>query len=744
MNKLYAQVIVDISNQDVDRVFTYAVPESSSVLPGMRVLVPFGRQKNVEGIVLSLCHETDVPQAALKPIAAVPEKEPILTEEQLALVLWVKKKYHATFADAVKLFIPVGLRAGRVRAQYISMLRLNFPAENIEEVLKKLRSGTKAYRIVSALFEYGDMERAQVAHLVGECGSVIKKLANDGLITLYRVERQRSPYLDIVPERAQWHALNDRQQQVLDTLLKGRDHFSVSLLHGVTGSGKTEVYMRAIKSVVEAGKTAVVLVPEISLTPQMVLNFRKKLGDGIAILHSALGVGERFDEWRRILKGEARIVIGARSAVFAPCRHVGIIIVDEEHEGSYISETHPRYDAVEVAIKRGEYNNCPVVLGSATPSVTRYYRAMQGQYSLLEMPERANGKKMPPVEVVDMAEEFSKGNRSIFSQRLFGLMQKTLAEDKQVMLFLNRRGYSSFVMCRACGETISCENCDVSLTYHFAVNKLRCHYCGYEIPLPETCPFCGSKFIKQFGAGTQKVEDEFVKLFPQTSVVRMDVDTTRGKDAHYHLLKKLADGSAQALIGTQMIAKGHDFPNVTLVGVIAADGMLRLPDYRSRERTFSLLTQVAGRAGRAESAGQVVVQTYSPRHFAIECAARHDYKAFYQKEIQQRRAMWYPPFARVIRVLYSSENAESAYEGSVTAFDRIRPILQEAAGEVLYQERSAAPINRLREMYRQQILIKLKESACCDEIVDKIFAALEGIAGRELYCDIQVNPVNLF
>ena len=418
--------------------------------------------------------------------------------------------------------------------------------------------------------------------------------------------------------------------------------------------------------------------------------------------------------------------------------------MDEEHEGSYISETHPRYDAVEVAIKRGEYNSCPVILGSATPSVVRYYKAVQGQYGLFEMPERVNGKGLPPVEIIDMAEEFSKGNRSIFSGRLYELMQETLAEHKQIMLFLNRRGYSSFVMCRACGETITCQNCDVSLTYHYHINKLRCHYCGYELPLPQICPVCGSKFIKQFGAGTQKVEEEFLKLFPQSSVVRMDVDTTRGKDAHYHLLKKLADGSAQALIGTQMIAKGHDFPNVTLVGVIAADGMLRLPDYRSRERTFSLLTQVAGRAGRGESRGRVVVQTYSPRHFVIECAARHDYKAFYAREIEQRRAMWYPPFARVVRVLYSSADAESAYEGSVKAFERVRQILEKFPDEVLYQERTAAPINRLRELYRYQIMVKLKEGIHCNEIVDQIFAALEGIAGKELYCDIQENPVNLF
>ena len=745
MSKLYAQVIVDISNQDIDRLFTYSVPENiSELIPGMRVLVPFGRQKNIEGLVLQLSRETELPQASLKPITAVLQNMPVLTREQLQIALWIKKEYHASYAEAVRLFLPAGLRAGRVRTQYTTMLRLKLTAGETEEVLAQTRPGTKAYRILSALAEYGDTEKTQLTHLVGECSAVIKKLASEGYLELYKIERQRSPYLDLVPEHAQWLTLTRRQQEVLDKILRGKDHFSVSLLHGVTGSGKTEVYMQAIKNVVAEGKTAIVLVPEISLTPQMVLNFRKKLGDGIAILHSALGAGERFDEWRRILTGDAQIVIGARSAVFAPCENVGIIIVDEEHEGSYISETHPRYDAVEVAIKRGEYNCCPVILGSATPSVVRYYKAMQGQYDLLEMPRRVNGRELPQGEGVDMAEEFAKGNRSMFSEKLYELMRQTLQQKNQIMLFLNRRGYSSFVMCRACGETITCQNCDVSLTYHSKIDKLKCHYCGYEIPLPATCPFCGSKFIKQFGAGTQKVEEEFLKLFPQISVVRMDVDTTRGKDAHYHLLKKLADGSAQVLIGTQMIAKGHDFPNVTLVGVIAADGMLRLPDYRSRERAFSLITQVSGRAGRAQRNGRVVVQTYSPKHFVIECAAHHDYKTFYQKEIEERRAMWYPPFARFIRILYSSPNAENAYEGSVKAFERVLGVLKDFSGEVLYRERSAAPINRLKELYRHQILIKLKEGPYCDKLIDQIFAVLEGIAQKELYCDIQVNPVNLF
>ncbi len=741
----YSYVIVDILNQDVDRIFTYCIPDSLNDLKaGYRVLVPFGRQGSVEGIVIGLTDTTDVPLNKMKSVIKCLDDYPVLNEEQLELASFIKKQYHATMADALRLFIPAEVRGGKVRTKYIQMVKLSASNEQTDVVLGTLRPGTKAHRIISVLYEYGDMEKSRLNHIVGNCYEPLKKLITEGIISVYNEEVKRSPYLDISPERAPWLELNRKQNEVLTEILNNKNTYKPFLLHGVTGSGKTEVYMQAINNVVSEGRTAVVLVPEISLTPQMVLNFRKKLGDEVAILHSALGAGERYDEWKRILSGSARIVIGARSAIFAPLKNIGIIIVDEEHETSYISETHPRYDAIEIALKRGKYNNCPVVLGSATPSVNRYYKMRKGEFTLLEMPKRANGREMPPVEVVDMAEEFSNGNRSIFSEKLYLSMCDTFLNDQQIMLFLNRRGYSSFVMCRACGETITCENCDVSLTYHNNVDKLRCHYCGYEIPMPKVCPYCGSKFIKQFGAGTQKVEEEFLNLFPDKKTVRMDVDTTRGKDAHFHLLKQLSDGTASALIGTQMIAKGHDFPNVTLVGVIAADGMLRMPDYKSRERTFSLITQVSGRAGRAEASGKVIVQTYSPQHFVIECAKNHDYLTFYEKEIEQRKAMWYPPFSRIIRILYVSADAEKAYNGSLCAYDKIRALLHPIKDQILYSERSQAPIGRIQEMYRHQILIKMKEFDGLDNYIDKIFEEINGIATKDLYCDVQINPINLF
>ncbi len=740
----YALVIVDVLNQDVDKIFTYAIPEALNIEVGMRVLVPFGRQGNIEGVVISKTDETDVPFDKIKFIHSCLDEIPSINEEQIHLAKWIKKQYHTTMADALRLFIPAQVRSGKAKTKYIQMIKLSASKEQTDVVLGSLKPGTKAHRIISVLSEYGDMEKSRLNQIVSGCYEPLKKLKIQGLIEEYQEEAVRSPYLDIAPEKAPWLNLNRKQSEVLQEIIDNQNQFAPFLLHGVTGSGKTEVYMQAINKITANGKTAVVLVPEISLTPQMVLNFRKKLGDGVAILHSALALGERYDEWKRILTGQAKIVIGARSAIFAPLKNIGIIIVDEEHEASYISETHPRYDAIDVAIERAKYNNCPIVLGSATPSVNRYYKMQKGEFILLEMLRRANGKEMPPVSVVDMTDEFAKGNRTIFSQELYEEMCLTLSKNQQIMLFLNRRGYSSFVMCRACGETITCENCDVSLTYHSNVDKLRCHYCGYEIPMPKVCPSCGSKFIKQFGAGTQKVEEEFLKLFPDKKTVRMDIDTTRGKDAHYHLLKQLSDGSAQALIGTQMIAKGHDFPNVTLVGVIAADGMLRMPDYRSRERTFSLITQVSGRAGRAENSGKVVVQTYSPQHFVIECAKNHDYKSFFEKEIEQRKAMWYPPFARIIRILYVCEDAEKAYNASLQAYDIIRNLLKPLGDNVLYSERAQAPIGRLQEMYRHHVLIKLKEFDGIDEFIDKLFNSINGIASKDLYCDIQLNPVNLF
>lgn len=747
----YAQIIVNIPHQQVGHPFTYTVPPelAPAVRPGVRVTVSFGARKGIEGYVLAVSDVLAEEPRMLKPVLEVLDKEPVLNGEQLDMIPWLQKECHAKALDIIRLLVSAELRSGRVREKYATLVSLAVSQEEAEAAQNGLvRPGTKAYTILSLLQESGELEKSYLTQMLGDVQGPVKSLVERGLVVLSKKELVRSPYMEIAPENKHWHPLTDRQKEIFETVTGSMEAGGGAfLLHGITGSGKTEIYMRVISHAVAMGKSAIVLVPEISLTPQMVRSFRERLGDKIAVLHSALSMGERFDEWRRIQKGEANIVIGARSAIFAPVQNIGLIVVDEEHESSYVSDSHPRYDAVEVAAWRAKYNGGVLLLGSATPSVVRYYQALQGKYKLLQLKERINRQPLPQVELVNMADEFASGNRSIFSRRLYELLDNTLQQKKQAMLFLNRRGYSSFVMCRACGETVSCENCDVSLTYHSGDRTLRCHYCGYEIPLPTECPSCGSKYIKQFGAGTQKVEEEFAKLFPQAKALRMDVDTTRTKDAHYHILKKFADGEAQVLVGTQMIAKGHDFPMVALVGVIAAETLLQLPDYRSRERTFSLITQVAGRAGRADTKGRVVVQTYTPRHFAVLAAAKHDYEGFFRQEIAERQAMWYPPFARFLRILYTAENSEDARRHGQEAFDRIRSTLWETPlwkENYLYAQAGPAPIGRLKGMSRYQILIKCKETDSTGELTDRLFALVESLPLKDTYRSVEVNPTNLF
>jgi len=748
---LYAQVIVDIAHQDIDHLFTYKVPQELLPLSkaGMRVKVPFGGRKQVEGFIIALTDTCEIAPSLLKPIISFVDAQPVITQEQLALISWMQKEYHAKAIDIIRLLVPSDLRSGRVREKFNTIISLAISQEQAEQMLEsEIKYASKAYSIISLLLEVLEVEKSYINQTLGNADAALKTLESKGIIKSTKLEQKRSPYMGIAPTAVNWHSLNIEQHAVLQELKNAIDsNGNEFLLHGVTGSGKTEVYMRAIDYAAQSGKSAIVLVPEISLTPQMVNSFRERLGNNIAVLHSALSIGERYDEWRRIRSGEAKIVIGARSAIFAPCTDIGLIVVDEEHEGSYISDTHPRYDAVEVAAFRAKYNNAVLLLGSATPSIARYYKAKQGKYKILELNGRINGQPLPKVELVNMADEFSSGNRSIFSKRLFTLLDETIKDKNQAMLFLNRRGYSSFVMCRACGETISCKNCDVSLTYHSGVKLLRCHYCNFEMPLPNECPSCGSKYIKQFGAGTQKVEEEFSKFFPDTNVLRMDVDTTKTKDAHYHILKKFADQEAQVLVGTQMIAKGHDFPMVALVGVIAAETMLRLPDYRSRERTFSLITQVAGRAGRAQTKGSVIVQTYTPQHFAITAAAQHDYSGFYNHEIAERQAMWYPPFAVFIRILFSSENAENSLSFAQSTFGLIKDRLSESViwkENILYFQVTPSPIGRLKGLSRHQILIKLKETDSTKELTNSIFELAEGVQLKDTYRSIEVNPTNLF
>ena len=645
------EVIVDIAHANVDRLYSYRVPEGMLVSPGSHVLVPFGNgNRQREGFVIRVMEQeetavSDETQSSvtLKPLLRVIEPYPILTPEQIDLAYWMQKSYFCLLVDALRQMIPAQMRGGKVKEKIEKTIQLAHPEDADAQLLSLLdKSGKprapKQYEVLETLRTAGvEMAVSDVLAYVPDAQGAISALVKRGYVVEGGHVTFRRP--NISPLAAdKLVTLNPAQESAVDAITTAMEAKSGTLLlHGVTGSGKTEVYMRAIERCLASGRQAIMLVPEISLTPQTVGLFQERFSDGIAVLHSRLSAGERFDEWRRIRLGKARVAVGARSAVFAPMQNVGLIIVDEEHEGSYQSETVPRYNALDVAAYRAKQFGSPMLLGSATPSLLSYYRALSGRYTLLELPSRVQNRPLPAVEVIDMRQEFQAGNNGIFSGKLAQYLGECLEKGQQAMLFINRRGYSTFVSCRNCGHVILCDDCDISMTYHKGENRLRCHFCGAVKPLPTVCPACGKPFIKYFGIGTEQVEEALHNLFPKAVTLRMDTDTIRTKDTMQQMLTAFARGEAQFLVGTQMIAKGHDFPNVTLVGVVAADATLLIPDYRSTERTFQLLTQVAGRAGRDENPGKVVIQTYSPAHPAIRYAREHDYKSFYHYELEQRK-----------------------------------------------------------------------------------------------------------
>lgn len=553
----------------------------------------------------------------------------------------------------------------------------------------------------------GPVEQRELLSILGVSSAVIKGLIQKGILSQKDMEVYRDPFEEKQFTRTEPLMLTKDQENAITPILtsiEDKKHQNF-LLYGITGSGKTEVYLQSIQKVVQEGKEAIVLVPEISLTPQMVKRFKGRFGDQVAALHSGLSAGEKYDEWRKIQRKEVKVVVGARSAIFAPFENLGIIIIDEEHETSYKQEDNPRYHARDVAIERARNHRCPVVLGSATPSLESFARAQKGVYTLLSMPNRMNNQSLPEVAIVDMREELRDGNRSMFSRLLLEKIVDRLAKKEQIVLFLNKRGHSSFVMCRDCGYVVNCPNCDISLTYHRFNQQMKCHYCGYEAQVPHHCPECNSEHIRYFGTGTQKVEEELAKILPEAKVIRMDVDTTSRKGSHEKLLDQFQDGHADILLGTQMIAKGLDFPNITLVGVLSADTMLHLPDFRSSEKTFQLLTQVSGRAGRHELTGEVVIQTYTPEHYSVELAGEQNFDQFYEREMMMRKIHHYPPFYYISLITVSHEELMKAVSVTEKITSYIRSRLSKDAiclGPV------ASPIPRIKNRYRYQCLIKYK------------------------------------
>ncbi|MCF6137053.1 primosomal protein N' [Pseudalkalibacillus berkeleyi] len=570
--------------------------------------------------------------------------------------------------------------------------------------------------------------------------ATIKSLIDKQILLETEEEIYRDPYKDRQFERTVSLTLTEEQKESIKPILSDieNNQHETFLIHGVTGSGKTEIYLQSIEAVIQKGKEAIMLVPEISLTPQMVHRFKGRFGSEVAVLHSGLSVGEKYDEWRKIQRKEAKVVVGARSAIFAPFQNIGIIIIDEEHESSYKQEENPRYHARDIAIERGRFHQCPVVLGSATPTLESYARAKKGVYTLCTLHERVNQKALPTAEVVDMREELRSGNRSLFSTALFDRLKDRVDKGEQSVLLLNRRGYSTFVNCRDCGYVAQCPHCDISLTYHKRSNQLKCHYCGFEDKQPTECPECTSEHIRFFGTGTQKVEEELNKLMPEASVIRMDVDTTSRKGMHEKLLNAFAEQKADILLGTQMIAKGLDFPNVTLVGVLAADSMLHLPDFRSAERTFQLLTQVGGRAGRHILSGEVVIQTYTPEHYSIQLAQQHDFLTFYDKEMLMRKLHQYPPFYFLTLVTISHE--ELMYV--VDVCEKITEVLKEGLSEqAVILGPVASPIPRVKDRYRYQCVIKYKNEPTLKNILNEILAHYQKrMQQDQLTINIDMHP----
>jgi len=745
---MFAEVIVDIAHTAVDRRFTYRIPEELPVSVGHHVLVPFGQGDHMkEGFVVALKSSADYPE--LKDIQKIIELYPVLLPDQIALAEWMKDAYHCLFVDALRLMIPAQMRGMRVKEKKIRTVRI---AEGIDvsAALDALKSAPVQKRVFELVAKIGS--EASVPDInafypgsTPAIGALIKK----GYLTELSETVFRRP--DKLRMHKPVYELTEAQTQAADAIKAAseRGEGDVLLLYGVTGSGKTEVYLKAIEDCLSTGRQAIVLVPEISLTPQTVGRFSDRFGDRIAVLHSRLSAGERFDEWRRIRLGLADIVIGARSAVFAPVERLGLIIIDEEHESSYQSETQPRYLAGEIAARRVKTAGGALVLGSATPSLMSYSRALSGKYELLTLPDRVAGRPLPAVEIVNMRDELLMGNNSIFSDKLAERMSECLAAGQQAMLFINRRGYATFVSCRSCGYVLKCDNCDISMTYHKTESRTRCHYCGAVKPLPKECPNCKKPFIKQFGIGTEQVEEAVHKLFPAVRTLRMDTDTMREKGNYEKLLSAFQRKEAQVLIGTQMIAKGHDFPNVTLVGIVAADTTLNLPDYRAPERTFQLLTQVAGRAGRDNLPGRVVLQTYEPNHPIIRFARAQDYPGFFHYEIAERKKMLYPPFSLFLRVVFADRDEQTAELACIEYAKALEAELRTALGtdgkqDLLLLVAAEAPVARISGYTRYQILIKLLRTKRLKAAVDAVSAFHDVHRGICEETQLEINPQEMF
>lgn len=723
---MFADIIIDIQHEKLDKIFQYRIPErlEGRLEPGMEVLVPFGKgNRQIKGYVTGLSGTCDYDLSKVKEITEISERGVEIEAKLIALAAWMKENYGGTMIQALKTVLPIRQKEN---AKVKKRLRLLLDQETGERQLHYyLEKNQRARaRLMAALLDDPVLEYELVTKKLNITAPVIRALEEQRVLAVETEQVYRNPVKQ-ADRTAQDIVYTQEQRHVIECFRRDyeKDVRQTYLIHGVTGSGKTEVYMEMIRTVVDMGKQAIVLIPEIALTYQTVMRFYRRFGDRVSIMNSRLSAGERYDQMMRAKDGKVDVMIGPRSALFTPFPDLGLIVIDEEHEPTYKSEQTPRYHARETAVRRAQMENASVVLGSATPSMEAMYRARKGEYVLFEMKNRSRMQQLADVYTVDLREELKNGNRSILSGKLTELMQDRLEKKEQIMLFLNRRGYSGFISCRECGHVIKCPHCNVSLSVH-RDGKMRCHYCGHTQPRLSECPECGSRHIGEFRAGTQQIEDIVKETFPQARVLRMDMDTTRQKDSHEKILSAFANEEADILVGTQMIVKGHDFPNVTLVGVLAADMSLYTDDYRSGERTFQLLTQAAGRAGRGERHGEVVIQTYSPEHYAIVTAAAQDYEAFYQEEIRYRELMGYPPAENLLALFVSCEDEELLEKGCHYLKEYLLRVRGRSGAEVIGP---ASPgIDKIKDVYRRVLYVKAES-----------YAALVGIKDRaEQYIEI--------
>ena len=708
---MYANIIIDISHEKLDRTFQYRIPEKllDQIHPGTPVEIPFGRSnRKIRGYVVEVTKEPEFAPERIKPVSHV-IREGIPIEGQLiALAAWMRENFGGTMNQALKTVLPVKQKTTEKEQRLIWLKPDPTTAKSLLGELQRKHQTARA-RLLEALLEQSPLPYETVTQKLNITVSVIRAMQERELIRVESIRSWRNP-LDQMKKQGTVVTLNPAQQQIVTGIENGwrSGDERPCLIHGVTGSGKTEVYMELIKSVLREGKQAIVLIPEIALTFQTVLRFYNHFGERVSILNSRMSPGERSDQFERAKRGLLDVMIGPRSALFTPFPNLGVIIIDEEHEAAYKSETVPRYHARETAIARGMLCGAHVVLGSATPSVESYDRAQQGQYRLFEMKERVSARPLPTVYTVDLREELRNGNRSILSDRLRKLMTDRLEKKEQIMLFLNRRGVAGFVSCRSCGEVIKCPHCDVSLNLHND-GKLVCHYCGYQQPMVKKCPSCGSSYVGGFKAGTQKIEQYVRQQFPSARVLRMDLDTTRKKGGYESILSAFSNQEADILIGTQMIVKGHDFPNVTLVGILAADLSLHISDYRAPERTFQLLTQAAGRAGRGCRQGEVVIQTYQPEHYSIVTAAAQDYEAFFQQEIFFREMLHYPPKWHMLVVHAASEKEMLVKQAQDMLKYKLLTKMEKEKEHLQIIGPADAAVSRINDIFRKVLYAKAED-----------------------------------